>query len=268
MIDEGSALDHSFTNYVSNNDATCTEDGTKTAKCDRCDETHTVTDEGSVLGHDYDVVVTPPTCTEKGYTTYTCHCGDSYIDDYVKENGHTHKFYDFNKNGHWSICGVCGESFDTEAHDLVNNQCVCGLVNVQVNIYGESDEGFDEAKQPEVEVYQQVVTVQHENVCVVIVKNENGEYEKLEATKNEDGSYSFEAPEYVTEVIVAVKGDYDGDGEVTQNDVSAMHSDLLNSNEYSDVDVVVYDVNGDGFINAADLARLYAILTGNATLVW
>ena len=29
------ALDHSFTNYVSDKNATCTEDGTKTAKCDR-----------------------------------------------------------------------------------------------------------------------------------------------------------------------------------------------------------------------------------------
>lgn len=31
--------------------------------------------------HDYDAVVTEPTCTERGYTTYTCECGDSYVDD-------------------------------------------------------------------------------------------------------------------------------------------------------------------------------------------
>ncbi|MBO4734444.1 MAG: hypothetical protein J5662_08210, partial [Clostridia bacterium] len=64
------AADHSFTNYVSNNDATCTADGTKTAKCDYCDVTNTITDEGSALGHDYAAVVTAPTCTEAGYTTY------------------------------------------------------------------------------------------------------------------------------------------------------------------------------------------------------
>ncbi|MDY6024271.1 MAG: hypothetical protein SPJ19_05680, partial [Candidatus Borkfalkiaceae bacterium] len=29
----GSPLEHSFTNYVSDNNATCTEDGTKTAVC-------------------------------------------------------------------------------------------------------------------------------------------------------------------------------------------------------------------------------------------
>ncbi len=47
----GDKLGHSFTNYVSNGDATCTEDGTKTAKCDRCDATDKVKDEGSALGH-------------------------------------------------------------------------------------------------------------------------------------------------------------------------------------------------------------------------
>ena len=47
------ALGHSFTNYASNNDATCTADGTKTAKCDRCDATDTKADEGSAKGHDY-----------------------------------------------------------------------------------------------------------------------------------------------------------------------------------------------------------------------
>jgi len=45
------ALGHSFTNYVSNGDATCTADGTRTAVCDRCDATDTVTDAGSAKGH-------------------------------------------------------------------------------------------------------------------------------------------------------------------------------------------------------------------------
>jgi hypothetical protein len=43
------AVGHSFTNYVSDNNATLDSDGTKTAKCDRCDATDTVVDEGSKL---------------------------------------------------------------------------------------------------------------------------------------------------------------------------------------------------------------------------
>ncbi len=42
---------HIFDSYVYNDDATCTEDGTKTAVCDRCDSKDTVTAEGTALGH-------------------------------------------------------------------------------------------------------------------------------------------------------------------------------------------------------------------------
>ena len=31
--------------------------------------------------HQYAAAVTPPTCTAEGYTTYTCDCGDSYVDN-------------------------------------------------------------------------------------------------------------------------------------------------------------------------------------------
>lgn len=47
------ATGHSFTNYVSNNDATYTADGTETAKCDNCDATDTRTAEGSMLTYTY-----------------------------------------------------------------------------------------------------------------------------------------------------------------------------------------------------------------------
>ena len=33
--------------------------------------------------HNYTSVVTPPTCKDKGFTTHTCECGDSYKDTYV-----------------------------------------------------------------------------------------------------------------------------------------------------------------------------------------
>ena len=38
--------------------------------------------------HSYTAVVTPPTCTEKGYTTHTCSCGESYVDTYTAALGH------------------------------------------------------------------------------------------------------------------------------------------------------------------------------------
>ena len=65
-------LGHSFTDYVSDNNATCTEDGTKTAKCDRCDATDTVTDTGSAKGH------TPATTVRENEVAATCTADGSY----------------------------------------------------------------------------------------------------------------------------------------------------------------------------------------------
>ena len=39
--------------------------------------------------HSYEAVVTDPTCTEGGYTTYTCSCGDTYVADETAALGHT-----------------------------------------------------------------------------------------------------------------------------------------------------------------------------------
>ena len=60
---------------------TCTEQGYTTYTCS-CGHSYvdTYVDE---LGHDYTEEVTAPTCAEQGYTTYTCRCGHSYVDDYV-----------------------------------------------------------------------------------------------------------------------------------------------------------------------------------------
>ena len=39
--------------------------------------------------HEYKAVVTEPTCTEKGFTTYTCECGDTYKGDETATVDHT-----------------------------------------------------------------------------------------------------------------------------------------------------------------------------------
>lgn len=70
----GKELDHSYTTYTYNNDATCTTNGTETAKCDRCNVTDTREAYNSALGHDvinHDAQA--PTCTAIGWDAYeTC----------------------------------------------------------------------------------------------------------------------------------------------------------------------------------------------------
>lgn len=70
---------HTFEKYVSNNDASCKKDGTKTAKCTvaGCDKTDTVTDTGSKLPHNYKInVIKATTATADGEGERVCSvCG-------------------------------------------------------------------------------------------------------------------------------------------------------------------------------------------------
>ena len=70
-------------------------------------------DASILFDHTYTAVVTAPTCTEKGYTTYTCACGDTYVDDYIDANGHSYKttktLATTSKDGKTvTACTVCG----------------------------------------------------------------------------------------------------------------------------------------------------------------
>ena len=78
--------------------------------------TDTVYKTGYVLtpkahSHSYTQVVVTPTCTERGYTTYTCSvCGDSYKGSYVDPLGHNYK------NGTCTRCGVKDPNYKPQAN--------------------------------------------------------------------------------------------------------------------------------------------------------
>ena len=95
-------------------DATCTENGITAGE--KCECGHVITEQETIpaLGHKNvgEGVVTPPTCTEAGYTTYTCErCGE-YTADEVRANGHSYE------NGK---CTECGELQPLEATLTFNN---------------------------------------------------------------------------------------------------------------------------------------------------
>ena len=76
----GAQHTHSYTEAITKA-ATCTETGVKAYMCS-CG--HSYTETISATGHNYNEVVTPPTDTERGYTTHTCsNCGDKYVDSYI-----------------------------------------------------------------------------------------------------------------------------------------------------------------------------------------
>ena len=130
------ALNHSFAGqeYVSDNNATCEQDGTKTAKCVRygtgdCMETDTVTDTDSKLGHLFEDYVSnnDATCEQDGtktarcvrYGTGGCMATDTVTDtdsklghlfeDYVSNNDATYA-HDGTKTAKCVRYDQCGET--------------------------------------------------------------------------------------------------------------------------------------------------------------
>ena len=112
-----------------------------------------------------------------------------------------------------------------------------------------------------------VVTVDHKAACKVGYLS-GGSYVAITATANGDGTYSFTAPEGVTEVLLVVKGDVNGDAKINIADRTALSRSLLgktNAN-YAALSEAwqqfAADINGDGKINIADRTALSRSLLG------
>ena len=75
--------------------------------------------------HAHEAVVTAPNCTEAGFTTYTCACGDSYVADEVEALGHTWVNPTCEADGYCSVCNAKGA--DALGHNYVDHVCAaCG----------------------------------------------------------------------------------------------------------------------------------------------
>lgn len=84
--------------------------------------------------HAYTSAVVNPTCTEKGYTKYTCECGDTYNADEVAATGHTFGAWveEIPSNcttngtkGHYT-CSVCEKDFDEGKAEIADLTIVAG----------------------------------------------------------------------------------------------------------------------------------------------
>lgn len=81
---------HEWSEWKETKAATCEAAGRRQRTCSVCNTTEVQII--NALLHDYEDVVTPPTCTDRGYTTHTCKrdgCGKSYVDSYVDATGHS-----------------------------------------------------------------------------------------------------------------------------------------------------------------------------------
>jgi uncharacterized repeat protein (TIGR02543 family) len=98
--------------------ASCTESGlTEGFRCSECGQIIVAQVTVDALGHDHVAVVTAPTCTEKGFTTHTClMCGDSFVDTYVDELGHTWASAEYTWSADGSACIIHLRCARDQAH--------------------------------------------------------------------------------------------------------------------------------------------------------
>lgn len=93
---------------------------------------------GTAHTHSYTAAVTVPTCTEQGYTTYTCSCGDSYKSDYKDALGHDYK------NGLCTRCGAKDQSAHTHDYKATVTKPTCterGYTTYTCSVCGDSYKG-------------------------------------------------------------------------------------------------------------------------------
>ncbi|MBQ5672131.1 MAG: SGNH/GDSL hydrolase family protein, partial [Oscillospiraceae bacterium] len=94
--------------------------------------------------HSYISAVTPPTCTEQGYTTYNCECGDSYAADYVDALKHDYlaqvTYPTGTKNGYTDYsCSQCGDAYraawlDEAAYTGMTLACIGDSITAAVGV--------------------------------------------------------------------------------------------------------------------------------------
>ena len=286
ILEGAGALGHAFTSFVSDGNATCTEDGTKTAQCDRCGRAHTVTDPGSALGHCYDggLIIQFPGCLTEGIMTYRCElCGDAY-DEVLAAVGHQ---YDTSfmvppaceETGYTVYsCTGCGDTFaehDTPATGHLYDQgwCLyCGALEPGYARYTCSIQSFGDPEEP---IYLELIPVGSPQAAYSyrLVDNTGehhlngiipGDYTLAIHKKNHVSRYftvSIQAGENHEDQPwkICLLGDVSGDGRVNVGDVAQLYSHIRKTNLITDeYALACADVTGDGRLNVGDTATLYS----------
>jgi hypothetical protein len=272
-IKEGSKLGHSVTNYVLNNDATCTEDGTKTGKCDRCDGTETITAEGSALGHEYETRVVEPTCTTQGYTMHQCtRCQDSYEDTYTEALKHSFTNYVSNNDAtctedgtKTAKCDRCDETHIVTdegskiPHDYENEECkMCGQKELKAEITSEQyiiQDLYISKIQPKTTIKEFKERIET-NSKEVKVYNNGEEIQEDDKIIKTGMQIEIEFAEKTKTFTLAVDGDVNGDGKADFKDIVSMNKHKLNKNKLNEVELIAGDVNSDNKVDFKDIVKV------------
>ena len=242
-------LDHRFTNYISDNNATCTQDGTKTAKCDRCEETDTIKDEGSAKGH-IEVVdqAVEATCTATGLTEgkHCSVCNEILVAQEITP-----------AKGHTEVIDKAIEATCTKEGKTEGKHCsVCNTTLVVQEIVPIIDHSFENGECTECGTKEEIekLEISSENY---IIKDSNIKDIKPATTIKD----FFEKIDTNGEIKI-----YKGETEITANDAkigTGMRVVITKDKEVKEfIAVVTGDLNGDGKMSDVDLLRMVRYKAG------
>ena len=243
----------------------CSKEGQKIFTCSECG--YTYTEAIPTLPHSFiDTVIEPTVCAD-GYTLHKCSiCGYEYTDEIVHVDNPVHNFKD-------GICTVCGKSdiylYQSE-HNYSPNTDKTWTVSRDnaAKLYlifsdkTETEEMFDY-----IYIYDSDDNLVGEYTGtmlagqIVTVKGDTAKIRLVTDGLNSD-FYGFSLT-YITAIYKEhIKGDVNGDGEVTIADATDIQKNIADILKFNEKQMAVADINGDGEITIADVTILQKYIAG------
>ena len=132
----------------------------------------------------------------------------------------------------------------------------------------ENKDGFDAAVT--FEDASMTAVVKCDRACVVLAEMEDGSYIRLTPEERDETTYTFDlsgiAGNYV--LTVALKGDYNLDGNVTTNDVAQANRALVTETKPGMLQNFVFDMTGDNAITTNDVAKVNRSIVSEIAIAW
>ncbi len=235
---------------------TCTEGGYTTYTCSKCGDEYT-SNKTDAAGHSYDEDVTDPTCTEGGYTTYTCSkCGDEYTGNATDPVDHNYVE---------GVCDACGAEDpdyvgeeETKPQEIVFDFGANGTNTEHVD--GSS---LGTTKTYTVDGYTLTLT-NMSAVYGVAYDLEHNSAIKL-GTSSKNGSFTFTVPDEIGKVIINVAKYKTNNTNVSINGVKYAISTSSNDGAYTPIEIDTTEVKT---ITVATVGSAYRAMIDSITYVF
>ena len=161
-----------------------------------------------------------------------------------------------------SLSYIQGETYDSDFNDVVLYP-----VDGSVTVAAASSLSVETYLDCEYAVSGRVVTVSSDAACKVGYKS-GVRYIALDALPNADGSYSFTAPDGVSEVLLVLKGDANLDGRVTAADIARINASKLGKTAITSDAIFAGDVDRNSAVNDSDIDTIKNAVLRISPLEW